>query len=104
MPMGTLSAPPRPVIVMARSDNRKLGGCAATYVAQGSCPRTCPFRGAGCYAEQDWPLNLITARLNAAPPAPPDELARIEARMIDALWGDRGMRLHVVGDTRPRRA
>src|SRR3712207_595599 len=48
-----------------RSKNRKLGDAAVTYVSQQSCPRTCPFYRAGCYAEQGPMGMFVTSRLNA---------------------------------------
>jgi hypothetical protein len=39
------------VIWMRQSNNRKLGGIPASIVAPGSCPRSCPFWGRGCFAE-----------------------------------------------------
>jgi hypothetical protein len=81
------------------SENEKLGGCSCTYLAQHSCPDSCPLLGAGCYAEYG-PLHFITHRLNQAPPLNPAALARREAAAIAALTGDRPLRLHVVGDAR----
>ena len=34
-----------------RSGNRKLGGLPASMSSPRTCPRSCPWRGAGCYAE-----------------------------------------------------
>ena len=73
---------------------------SATYVAQRSCPRSCPLLGAGCYAE--WGrVQLHTNRINAsaaAAKATPLQLARLEAELIDRLSGWSKLRAHVVGD------
>lgn len=34
------------------SGNRKLGGIPAVMSSEDTCPRSCPFRGSGCYAER----------------------------------------------------
>lgn len=91
------------VIVKEDSANRKLGLVSATYVSQGSCPRSCPFFGSGCYAEHGR-VGFISRRLNRSSTRGPVELARVEARGIDALSGDRLLRLHVVGDCRTNAA
>lgn len=84
------------VTIVAKTANRKLGDCAATYVSQASCATGCPLRNAGCYAESG-PAGFTTARLNRST-AEPIELARSEAAGIQALPGDRPLRVHVVGD------
>lgn len=86
------------------SQNEKLGAAAATYAAQESCPRSCPFLdGGGCYAETGAvgsfvtrPLNVSAARAGSGPRA----VALAEARAIDALRPSSGrpLRLHTVGD------
>lgn len=81
-----------------RSDNRKLGRCAATYVSQNSCPKDCPFRGKGCYAEAV-PTFFTTAAVNRAGRHTTRALALEESRQIDAAPGDRPLRVHVVGDS-----
>lgn len=81
--------------------NPKLGDVSATYVAQLSCPASCPFLGSGCYAENGFTSMAITKRLNrgvAAGTTPLDIAAR-EAAAIDGLTGERDLRLHVVGDS-----
>jgi hypothetical protein len=87
-----------------RSDNPKLGAgrCSATYVAQHSCPKSCPFFGKGCYAESG-PMLWSTRRLNKSTITDPVRIARQEARAIDGLTGKRPLRLHVVGDSKTRR-
>lgn len=93
------------VIAKTNSGNRKIGKVATTYVAQASCPSSCPFfDGGGCYAEQGH-VGWITASLNAAakqaPMAPtPKELAQAEADALDGLDVVPGqpLRLHTVGD------
>lgn len=39
------------VLFVVRSGNRKLGGIPSSITERGSCPPTCGFYGAGCYAE-----------------------------------------------------
>lgn len=86
-----------PVIAVERSGNRKLGDAAATYVAQASCPQSCAFLGAGCYAEGGR-MALHTRLLNQSPVTNPAALAVLEASAIGTLSGRRPLRLHVVGD------
>ena len=87
--------------MVTKSRNRKLGGCAATYAAQASCPGSCPFRDNGCYAEKGF-VALTTRRLNGASgDATAIDVARAEAAAIDAAkprWAGQPLRLHVVGD------
>lgn len=89
------------------SDNNKIGKVSATWVAQNSCPSSCPHMGAGCYAETGM-AGFTTARLNRAagdhPELTPAEIAQIEAAGIDTLTGKRDLRLHVVGDARTDKA
>lgn len=88
------------VIATPFSANRKTGPVAATYAAQGSCPVTCPLRGAGCYAE-DGNAAIITRGINTASVGmTPDEIATAEADAIDGLTSRGDLRLHVVGDCR----
>ncbi|MCR4338261.1 MAG: hypothetical protein NUW01_00080 [Gemmatimonadaceae bacterium] len=77
----------------------KLGPVSATYVAQVTCPATCAFKGAGCYAEHG-PLAMVTTkRLNRRALALTAlDVAHQEAEAIDRLTGSRDLRLHVVGD------
>lgn len=37
--------------LFVKSGNRKLGGIPSSITARGSCPPSCSFYGAGCYAE-----------------------------------------------------
>lgn len=93
------------------SDNKKIGRASATYVAQGSCPITCPFMGHGCYAENGM-TSFTTTRLNKAytalvahfGEATPADFARAEASAIDKLTGKHPLRLHVVGDCKDAEA
>ena len=90
------------------SQNAKLGGMAATYAAQVTCPRSCPLLGAGCYAEgYTSTVGSHTSTLTrAARGAGAGHLrvARAEAREIDKLPGGLPLRLHVVGDCRDEEA
>ena len=82
------------------SKNRKTGPVAATYAPQGTCPDSCAFKGAGCYAEKGR-MGIHTSRLNKASAAEtPATLATAEAAAIDSMTPKPGLplRLHVVGD------
>lgn len=83
---------------ISKSSNSKTGPVAATYAPQQTCPQSCPFRGQGCYAESG-PCGFQTARVNRASEGlSRTECAKREASEIDALPGNRPLRLHVVGD------
>ena len=88
-----------PVTAIETSDNRKLGAVSATYASQASCPRSCPWFGQGCYAEQG-PTGFTTRRLSRSTERNALRIAKAEAQAIDRLTGDRLLRLHVVGDAR----
>src|SRR2546421_8042285 len=91
---------PKPAaIAVETSTNAKLGPVSATYASQASCPRSCPWFGRGCYAESGL-TGHTTRRLNRSALRGALRIARAEARAIDALTGDRLLRLHVVGDAR----
>jgi len=113
--MATKSNPARPpaVILAIKSSNKKLAGCAVTYVAQQSCPKTCQFLGPGrgCYAQYGPMKWGVTDRVNLGGSWPngsamrPIRLAQIERRKILGALGDkavmgRPLRLHGVGDCR----
>jgi hypothetical protein len=100
-PPGKAGSPP--ALAVETSDNRKLGPVSATYTSQSSCPRSCPWFGAGCYAETGM-VGWTTRRLNRSGQRGPLAVARAEARAIDGLTGDRLLRLHVVGDARTNAA
>jgi hypothetical protein len=85
-------------IAVELSQNSKTGPVSTTYVGQKSCPKTCPFLGAGCYAEGGM-TGFTTARLADSTGDARDH-ARSEATAMDALSGKRPLRLHVVGDAR----
>lgn len=85
-----------------RSDNAKIGNASATYASQGSCPKSCPLLGAGCYAELGM-VGIQTRRLNAAG-GNSLSIAKAEAKAIDTLSGINPLRLHVVGDASTNRA
>lgn len=82
------------------SSNSKVGKVSATYVSQDSCPKSCPLRNSGCYAESSF-TGMQTRRLNresASQSLTPAQLAREESRQIRSLTGRFPLRLHVVGD------
>jgi hypothetical protein len=95
-----------PVAVARKSSNAKTGPVATTSVSQATCPDgtrgtvRCPFLEAGCYAETVGMQPWTTRRLNSNTTGRQTEIARIEARAIDALPADRKLRVHVVGDCR----
>lgn len=94
-------------VAVEKSNNDKTGPVSATWVAQNSCPSSCPHMGAGCYAETG-KAGFTTSRVNRAagdhPELTPAEIAQIEAAGIDTLTGKRDLRLHVVGDARTDKA
>ena len=79
------------------SKNAKTGLVSATYSSQDSCPKSCPLRGAGCYAEQG-KAGITTRRVNQGVSKTPLAIAREEAAAIDTLTGALDLRVHVVGD------
>ena len=92
----------RRAIFVPLSNNVKLGPVAATYAAQGSCPRSCPMLGRGCYAEAGR-VARHARRLGALgrrSRPDPERIAREEADAIDraGVVPGRALRLHVVGD------
>jgi hypothetical protein len=90
----------KPAIAVEKSNNAKTGPVSATYVSQGSCPTTCSFLGAGCYAELGR-TGMHTRNLaDADTEFTPVQLARRESAAIRELSGMRPLRLHVVGDCR----
>lgn len=92
-----------PVMVVEKSANRKLVGdgkqgfMSCTYVSQASCPKTCPFYHAGCYAESG-PTGFQTAKVNKSTEQNPVTISEQEAVAILTLSGENHLRLHVVGD------
>lgn len=86
-----------PVIVKERTTDAKLGNCSATHASQHSCPKTCPWFNAGCYAETG-PQGMQSRKLNANAETDPLAIAKFEADGILALSGKRDLRLHIVGD------
>lgn len=95
------------IAAVEKSDNLKIGPCSCTWVAQISCPPSCPHMNSGCYAESGTAA-FTTNRLNRAArdfaTLSPGAVALIEAAGIDTLTGRRDLRLHVVGDARTNRA
>lgn len=90
------------VLAVLLSQNRKLGMASATYVAQGSCPRSCRLLGCGCYAENG-PTGIITRRVGEeAAASSPTRLAEEEAEALRELPAAFDLRLHVVGDCQGR--
>lgn len=87
-----------PVKAVEITQNRKLGEVSVTLVSQASCPKSCPFYKAGCYAEAG-PMGIHTSRLNKSLVTDQIEIAKCEAEAILGLKGRRPLRLHVVGDT-----
>lgn len=88
---------------------------ASTYVSiEATCPNSCRFKGAGCYAQSGQAANAMQ-RLDAEAKRHAlsgTEVNELEARLLDAQWsyyrkgvpqdgarGGRDLRLHVGGDT-----
>lgn len=89
-----------PVAVVEKSFNGKLsvnGKASATYVSQHTCPKACPLRGKGCYAEYG-KTGIVINRLKASKEYRPSMIAKAEAKGILALSATKPLRLHVVGD------
>ncbi len=89
---------PTAVIAVESSKNSKTGEVSATYATQASCPTTCSFKNAGCYAESGRSA-FTTRRLNGSMATDTTEIAEIEASLIRGLSGSRPLRVHVVGDS-----
>jgi hypothetical protein len=95
------------VSVVERSHDRKLtanGNVSATWVAQQSCPTSCPLLKNGCYAEVNKP-GLHTHRMNKKVAARKKSKTAIRKMLVDLevagirkLTGKRKLRVHVVGD------
>ncbi len=85
-----------------RSENRKMsakrGSVAVTGASQETCPKDCPLRDRGCYADTHWQFNLVTKPLNDSGETHPLTIIKNEALAIDGLPGNKPMRLHSVGD------
>jgi hypothetical protein len=107
--MGIRKVKPRrqPAVILAiKSGNKKLAGCAVTYVAQQSCPQDCRFLGPGngCYAQYGPMKWGVTDKVNEGGRGLwPAKLADMERRKILGGLGDpaaigRPLRLHGVGD------
>lgn len=100
---------PLPAIAVEQSGDTKLskdGSISATWVSQGSCPKTCSFYKNGCYGEHG-KANLTTIRLNSAQELGkynPEQLAKFEAQAISTLSGKRPLRLHILGDCRTQKS
>ena len=86
---------------------------AATYLSiRKTCPASCPFRAAGCYADAGF-TRVLGKRLDvAAEGASALDVVRAEVELIDGAWshwrrgvpqdgarGGRDLRLHVAGET-----
>lgn len=89
-----------PVIAVEIAGNRKTGPVSATYAPLTTCPDSCPFKSAGCYAKNG-PAGIATNRCthNAVKyDLSPLALACIEASAVQDLSGRQPLRLHVSGD------
>lgn len=98
------------VIYVSDSKNSKIAGKSkvdATYGSiEGTCPSDCALRGESCYAETAY-VGIQVARLDKqAKGLNALELARMEARVIDAAYDGgkipegRDLRVHVSGDSK----
>ncbi|MCZ7679831.1 MAG: hypothetical protein M5U28_14130 [Sandaracinaceae bacterium] len=91
---------------------------ASSYISiAGTCPQSCPFRTAGCYAGTGSARALVAKLDAAAEMLTPLEVVRQEAELIDRFaargvprdggrhgHSGRDLRLHVSGDVRSRAA
>ncbi len=88
-------------IFVAMSANHKTGPVAVTYASiAATCPRACPLRGAGCYA-QTGRVGILETQLQKEGVTALAAAAE-EARQIEVHRPPRGLplRLHVSGDAR----
>jgi hypothetical protein len=82
---------------------------ASTYVStEATCPRGCPWRGSGCYAEEGQAYNGLRALNDGATESEGSSALAEEAAALRRAWpggvpqdgrrGGRDLRLHVGGD------
>lgn len=94
---------PNPSIIFKLyTENKKLKGCACTYVSQVTCPDDCPLLDNGCYAETG-PIAWSTTNKLANTPLDSNQIIYLEAKLIKEYSNlpeahSRPLRLHVVGD------
>lgn len=97
-------------LYVSESGNTKINGSKkvdATYASiEASCPKTCPFKGEGCYAQVGF-TSITTHRLDRQIEGMSAfEVAKAEANEIDNSYGGgsvpagRDLRIHVSGDAR----
>lgn len=75
-----------------KSGNAKTGPIPISITEAASCPASCPFKGAGCYAE-NWPLRLHWERVAASGDDWATFTAKVAALPAGTLW-----RHNVAGD------
>lgn len=63
----TMTAPAPAVLLTLKSRNAKTGPIPVSTTDRTSCPSTCPFQGAGCYADNGPLGGLWSAVTNAGP-------------------------------------
>lgn len=97
-------------IYVSESGNTKINGSKkvdATYASiEATCPKTCPFKGEGCYAQTGF-VAITTHRLDKQVDGlTAFKVAQAEANEIDNSYGGgrvptgRDLRIHVSGDAR----
>ena len=87
-----------PIIFVEKSKNPKIGEVSAIYAPLTTCPGSCPFKKAGCYA-RNGNVNLHARRCTEQCDGMTQiEIARAEAETIRNMSGERPLRLHVSGD------
>lgn len=97
-------------LYVSDSGNSKIMGSKkvdATYVSiEASCPKSCPLKGEGCYAQLSF-VGITTNRLDEeADGFSALQAARAEAKVIDGSYNGksvpkgRDLRIHVAGDSR----
>lgn len=97
-------------LYVSESGNTKINGSKkvdATYASiEATCPKTCPFKGEGCYAQMGY-TSITTHKLDRQVEGlSAYEVAKAEANAIDSSYGGgsvptgRDLRIHVSGDAR----
>jgi hypothetical protein len=97
-------------LYVSNTSNSKVAGnkkVDATYASiEATCPKTCPLKSNGCYAEVSFVAITANRLAKAGRGLTPLQVARAEAREIDSSYAggavpkDRALRLHVSGDAR----
>ena len=73
------------VLVTQRSNNAKVGPIMVTTSESSTCPKSCPFKRNGCYADNG-PLGMLWKRLDVTKSG--DSFRNGRARVHVRRWGD----------------